>query len=91
MFDDSVRKFEDGVLTILGEMRIGQCSDVSGIGMRPEDEDDVRRISAALLPLLQNLAQTKHLWVSDSNIISGRREASAKMFLDENGDIVLPR
>ena len=70
MHHESVEKFEDAVRTILGEVRKGQCSDVSGVGIRPEDENDVRRISAALLPLLQDLAQMRHLLVSDPSILS---------------------
>jgi hypothetical protein len=90
MHPKSVEKFEDAVTTVLGEMRQAERSDVTGTAIAPEHEADVRRISKALLPLLVGLARTKHLRVADPNLVSQSRAASAKMFLDDNGDIVLP-
>ena len=91
MDQTSVKNFEDAVRAILGEMHKGTNADLTGIAIGPEHEDDLRRISATLLPLLQYLAQLKHLWKSDPNLIfPHEREASDKLYLKDNGDIVLP-
>jgi hypothetical protein len=90
MHRETVEKFEDSIRSVLGDLRSGQHSDVGGTAIGAEHETDLRRISAALLLLLEELAKMNRLWVSDRNLHSGRRLAlTKKMLQDEDGDIVL--
>jgi hypothetical protein len=89
MHRETVEKFEEAVRSVLGEIRIGQNTDVSGTAIAPEHEADLSRVSAALLPLLQELARIKHLWVLDRNFQVSERPASPKMYLNDSRDIVL--